>query len=89
MQFREPSSGDWQNIEVVDSDLSELHGRFYYKGLGLGDGLSVEVENFVRVEDKFTASNSGVQYLVSPAALIITTGPATVSDEPMLEYWSV
>ena len=64
-------------------------GRFYYKGFGLQNGLSVEVENFVRVDDRFTASNIGVQYLVSPAALIIAKGPATVSVEPMLEYWSV
>jgi hypothetical protein len=64
-------------------------GRFYYKGFGLQNGLSVEVENFVRVDDRFTASNIGVQYLVSPAALIIAKGPATVSIEPMLEYWSV
>jgi hypothetical protein len=64
-------------------------GRFYYKGLGLRDGRSVEVENFVRAEDKFTALNSGVRCFVSPAALIITRGPATIIDEPMLEYWSV
>lgn len=64
-------------------------GRFYYKGLGLRDGRSVEVENFVRAEDKFTALNSGVRCFVSPAALIITRGPAMIIDEPMLEYWSV
>jgi len=64
-------------------------GRFYYKGHGLQNGHSVEVDNLVRTEDKFIASNNGVQCLVSPVALIITQGPATVSDEPMLEYWSV
>jgi hypothetical protein len=64
-------------------------GGFYYKGLGLGDGHSVEVDNFVRAEDEFTASNSGVQCRVSPAALIVTRGKATIINEPMLEYWSV
>ncbi len=64
-------------------------GQFYYKGLGLQNGLSVEVDNLLRIEDKFTASNNGVQYLVDPAALIIAKGPVTVSVEPMLEYWSV
>jgi hypothetical protein len=49
----------------------------------------VEVDNFVRAEDEFTASNSGVQCRVSPAALIVTRGKATIINEPMLEYWSV
>jgi hypothetical protein len=64
-------------------------GRFYYKGFGLQNGLSVEVENFVRIDDRFIASDTGVQYLVNAAALIIAKGPVTVSVEPMLEYWSV
>jgi len=64
-------------------------GRFYYKGFGLQDGLSVEVDNFVRGDDRFTAWHNGAQYFVSAAALIITKGPVTVSAEPMLEYWSV
>jgi serine/threonine-protein kinase len=64
-------------------------GRFYYKRLGLQNGLSVELQNFVRIDDTFGASNNGVQYEVSPVALIIKEGQATVSAEPMLEYWSV
>jgi hypothetical protein len=64
-------------------------GGFYYKGFDLQNRLSVEVENFVRVDERFTASNIGVQYLVSPEALIVTNGPVTLSLEPMLEYWSV
>lgn len=34
------------------------------------------------------ATNNGVQYSVSPAALIITQGSTVLSIEPMLEYWS-
>ena len=64
-------------------------GRFYFKGLGLTDGHAVKIENFVLVEDQFTASSSGLRCLVSPVALIITRGPATITNEPMLEYWSV
>jgi hypothetical protein len=64
-------------------------GRFYCKRLGLQNGLSVELQNFVRIDDTFGASNNGIQYQVSPAALIIKEGQATVSVEPMLEYWSV
>src|ERR1700761_4091236 len=89
LQFRESSSGDWQNTKSLMVICENYDGGFYYKGLGLGDGHSVEVDNFVRAEDEFTASNSGVQCRVSPAALIVTRGPATIINEPMLEYWSV
>lgn len=32
--------------------------------------------------------NNGVQYSVSPGALVITQGSSLVSNEPMLEDWS-
>ena len=64
-------------------------GRFYFKGLGLADGHSVKIEDFVLVEDQFTASSRGVRCLVSPVALTITRGLTTITNEPMLEYWSV
>ncbi len=75
-----------KSLVVICEDYD---GRFYFKGLGLADGHSVKIENFVLVEDKFTASSSGVRCLVSPVALTITRGLATITNEPMLEYWSV
>ncbi len=36
----------------------------------------------------FVATNNGVQYSVSPRALVITRGSTVLSNEPMLEYWS-
>jgi hypothetical protein len=50
--------------------------------------LSVEIEDPVQTGAAFVATNNGVQYSVSPTALIITQGSAVVSNEPMLEYWS-
>jgi hypothetical protein len=75
-----------KSLVVICEDYD---GRFYFKGLGLADGHSVKIEDFVLVEDQFTASSSGVRCLVSPVALTITRGPATITNEPMLEYWSV
>jgi hypothetical protein len=75
-----------KSLVVICEDYD---GRFYFKGLGLTDGHSVKIEDFVLVEDKFTASSSGVRCLVSPVALTITRGLATITNEPMLEYWSV
>jgi hypothetical protein len=64
-------------------------GRFYYKGFGLKDGRSVEIEDFERGEDTFTTTDNGALYLVSSTALIIARGSTVVVDEPMREYWSV
>jgi hypothetical protein len=75
-----------KSLVVICEDYD---GRFYFKGLGLADGHSVKIENFVLVEDQFTASSRGVRCLVSSVALTITRGPATITNEPMLEYWSV
>jgi hypothetical protein len=63
-------------------------GRYYYKGVGLKNGLSVEIDDPVRTGDGFLATNNGVQYSVSPGALVITQGSSVLSNEPMLEYWS-
>ena len=63
-------------------------GRFYYRGVGLQTGGSVEIEDPVQTGSSFVASNNGYEYSVSPAALVITQGSSLVSNEPMLEYWS-
>jgi hypothetical protein len=63
-------------------------GRFYYRGLGLQNGLSVEIDDPIRSGAGFVATNNGVQYSVSPTALTITQGSKVLSSEPTLEYWS-
>jgi len=63
-------------------------GRFYYRGVGLQNGLSVEIEDPVQSGVGFVATNNGVQYSVSPGALLITQGSNVLSNEPMVEYWS-
>lgn len=63
-------------------------GRYYYKGLGLQNGLSIEIDDPVRYGRGFVVTNEGVRYSVSPDALVITRGSAVLSNEPTLEYWS-
>jgi len=63
-------------------------GRFYYRGVGLKNGLSVEIDDPVQTGAVFVATNNGVQYSVSPGAMLITQGSSVLSNEPMLEYWS-
>ena len=61
-------------------------GRFYYRGVGLQNGLSVEIDDPVQSGAGFVATNNGVQYAVSPGALLITQG--VLSNDPIVEYWS-
>lgn len=63
-------------------------GRYYYRGVGLGNGLSVEIDDPVPTGAGFVATNNGVRYEVSPSALVITQGSSVLSNEPMMEYWS-
>jgi hypothetical protein len=62
-------------------------GRFYYKGFGLQNRSSLEIDDPVLMgaASTFVATNNGVQYSFSPTALTITQGSAVVSNEPMLE----
>lgn len=63
-------------------------GRYYYKGFGLQNGLTVEIDDPTRTGGAFVATNNGVQYSVSRDALVITQGSNMLSNEPMQEYWS-
>lgn len=63
-------------------------GRFYYRGFGLANGLSVEIDDPVRTASGFVATNNGVRYLVSPSALVITKDSKVLGNEPMLAYWA-
>ncbi len=63
-------------------------GRLYYKGVRLSDGASVEIDDPVRTNTGFAVTNAGVQYSLSPEALVITEGSNQLASEPMLEYWA-
>lgn len=61
-------------------------GRFYYRGFGLSNGLSIEIDDPVHSGAGFVATNNGAQYSLSPDALTITLGSKVLSREAMLEY---
>ncbi len=63
-------------------------GRLYYKGMRPEAGTSVEIDDPVRTGTGFRASNAGVQYILGPGALVITSGGTQLADEAMLSYWS-
>lgn len=63
-------------------------GRYYYRGYGLVNGKSIEIDDPKRNGSGFIASNNGVQYLLDSQALTITEGSEVLSHEPILAYWT-
>lgn len=65
-------------------------GSFYYRGVRLSDGASIELANAVHSSEGFDVTNptDGTIYRIRPTSLTIvpTDGPAT--SEPMLQYAS-
>jgi serine/threonine-protein kinase len=65
-------------------------GNFYYRGLRLSDGASIELANAVRASGGWDVTNpaDGTRYLIRPAQLTITNGRAT-EVEAMVNYASI
>jgi hypothetical protein len=62
--------------------------NYYYRGLRLSDGASVELANAVRSSGGFDVTNpvDGTRYQVRPTGISITTPNGQVFTEPMIEY---
>jgi hypothetical protein len=58
---------------------------YYYRGLRLSDGASIELANAVRSSDGFDVTNpvDGTRYQVRPTSISITSPGGQVSTEPM------
>ncbi len=65
-------------------------GNFYYRGVRLSDGASIELANAVRSSEGFDVSNptDGTRYQIRPTSLTIATPDGPASSEPMLQYAS-
>jgi serine/threonine protein kinase len=63
-------------------------GTFYYGGVRLSDGASIELANAVRSSIGFDVTNptDGTRYLIRPTSLIISPSDGKASAEPVLEY---
>jgi serine/threonine-protein kinase len=64
-------------------------GNFYYRGLRLSDGASIELTNVARTPGGWDVTNTadGTRYLIRPDQLTITNGRAS-EVEPIVEYAS-
>jgi hypothetical protein len=65
-------------------------GNFYYRGVRLSDGASIELANVVRSSGGFDVTNptDGTLYRIRPTSLTIAPPDGPASSEPMLEYAS-
>jgi hypothetical protein len=65
-------------------------GSFYYRGVRLSDGASIEIANAVRSSVGFDVTNptDGTRYQIRSTSLTIAPPDAKASSEPMLEYAS-
>ncbi|QDQ96732.1 hypothetical protein [Tomitella fengzijianii] len=61
-------------------------GRFYYKGVRLEDGAAIEIDDPVPSGSGFAATNDGVEYTISPGALVITQDATRLAEEKVLQY---
>jgi hypothetical protein len=65
-------------------------GSFYYRGVRLSDGASIELANAVRSSGGFDVTNpvDGTRYQIRSTSLTIAPPDAQASSEPMLDYAS-
>ena len=65
-------------------------GSFYYRGVRLSDGASIELANAVRSSDGFDVTNpvDGTRYQVRRTGISITSPDGQVYPEPMVDYWA-
>jgi serine/threonine-protein kinase len=65
-------------------------GNFYYRGVRLSDGASIELGNAVRSSGGFDVTNptDGTRYQIQPMSLTIAPPDGPASSEPMLQYAS-
>jgi hypothetical protein len=65
-------------------------GNFYYRGVRLSDGASIELANAVRSSQGFDVTNptNGTRYQIRPTSLTFAPPDGPASSEPMLQYAS-
>jgi hypothetical protein len=65
-------------------------GKYYYRGVRMKDGASIELANAVRTSGGFDVTNpaNGTRYQIRPDALDIISPGGHVDSELMIQYAS-
>lgn len=61
-------------------------GDYQYRGVRVRDGAKLIAPASRSSDGAFTATNDGIEYMVTPSALVISVGSKVLRDEKMLDF---
>jgi hypothetical protein len=61
-------------------------GDYEYRGVRVRDGARLIVPATQSADGAFTASNDGVEYMVTSEALVVSADEKVLRDEPMVDF---
>ncbi len=61
-------------------------GDYQYRGVRVRDGAKLIAPASRSSDGAFTATNDGIQYMVTSSALVISAGERVIRDETMLDF---
>lgn len=64
----------------------EPDGQYQYRGVRVRDGARLILPAQRSSDGSYTADNDGIEYSVSPSALVLSAGERLIREEPMLDF---
>ncbi|MDG4666715.1 hypothetical protein [Mycobacterium sp. 236(2023)] len=64
----------------------DTDGDYEYRGVRVRDGARLIVPASQTSDGAFTATNDGIDYLVTSSALVVSAGEKVLRDEPMVDF---
>lgn len=64
----------------------DADGDYEYRGVRVRDGAKLIAAASRSADGAYTASNDGIDYMVTPEALVISAEEKVIRDEPMLDF---
>lgn len=64
----------------------DTDGEYEYRGVRVRDGARLIVPASRSSDGAFVATNDGIDYLVTPSALVVSVGEKVIRDEPMVDF---
>ncbi len=64
----------------------DTDGEYEYRGVRVRDGARLIAPASQSSDGAFTASNDGIDYMVTSSALVVSAGEKVLRDEPMVDF---
>lgn len=65
---------------------SDEDGEYQYRGVRVRDGARLIAPASRSADGAFTASNDGIEYMVTSSGLVVSAGEQVIRDEPMVDF---